>query len=267
MRPSVSPPFFSRAVLTTQSMLASLPAKDPDPRTDNSDTAPDQMWRDPQNKTRSVARQICRKWTTAQYQVADALDGRNPQLLTRPVQYLEVFQKQVKDRLVTIAQGHHHSPWVIACKDAYQELYKWRKPWGPKSKETDWAPFRFKIPPFELDERLTNFPPPLWAPKTVGPQPLPTPAESFLLPTEIAEGGLILVKAANPQGWSCYQIPKGKEAEVEAVWEKTPYGKALPDNRPYDKTVENLRAQVRRSRPCGTPIPWYRLAEVRHHSS
>ncbi|KAK7909063.1 hypothetical protein PG985_014941 [Apiospora marii] len=206
-------------------------------------TAPVQEWRDPQDHTKSVTEMFQRR-------------RGNVRVLNPPYEWLAEFKNIIKDKLFTISQVYH-SRWVAECINTCNELEKRRGPWGDT-----WAPFIFRVPRFEPNNRIAaSSLSALWL-KSDAPGYQSRPEERFLLPKEIFEHGLVLVKAASPQGWSCYEIPKGQGAAVRNVWVKTPYGRALPGNRPGDKTVADLRAALRRSRPRGTLIPWYWLAEV-----
>ncbi|KAK8108985.1 hypothetical protein PG984_014786 [Apiospora sp. TS-2023a] len=187
---------------------------DPDRRTNNTAECLWQVWQDPQDATAIVGKDLSRSWEQVPYDIGSALDGSNLRRLDHPVQYLQVYEREIKDKLSSLAQVHH-SPWVSQCTVIYKELLFARRALGPKYRATDWAPFRYSIPAFRLDDKIADFPLPVWAPLSQGPVFQPTLAELFLLPTEIFERGLILIKTANPQGWSCYPIPKSIDAEAE----------------------------------------------------
>ncbi|KAK7999142.1 cytochrome b5-like Heme/Steroid binding domain-containing protein [Apiospora marii] len=238
-------------------MMASLPAM-PIRGGDTKSSNPPQIWRDPRAPKSRVPADFWRKWDTEEYEVT-SIDGSNPQKLSHPEQYLWVIRTQLIDSgLLSTAPGLHQ-PWAAACIRSYNELCRLRG--GTSSRARDWAAFNFRVPRFEVDTRLAAYPLPSWEPKAEAPVMLEPRAERCLLPAEIAQDSLLLIKTADPQGWSCYPIPPELLTEVSKVWVKTPYGKALPGN-DARKGVRNLRASLRQSPSRGTLIPWYRKPEV-----
>ncbi|KAK7960641.1 cytochrome b5-like Heme/Steroid binding domain-containing protein [Apiospora saccharicola] len=215
-----------------------------------------QIWQDPTDvepKSR-VGDRFGQKADSKDY-VVTSIDGSNPQKLTHPSQYLEVMGAELIDKGLSHTHENVHRPWATACIQSYHELLKLRQIGGAASERRHWARFDFRVPPCRLDNGLADCPPPYWEPKSKGPDPQPPRAERFLLPTEIHEKELLLIKTANAQGWSCYPVDKSKHAEVQKYWVKTPYGRALQDNN-GDEAVWKLRAELRKSRPSGILIPW-----------
>ncbi|KAK7962830.1 uncharacterized protein PG986_003655 [Apiospora aurea] len=212
-------------------MLASLPAKDLVGANNNPGNSV-QRWRDPRDNTNRVQATWSRRQATVACEVGSVLGG-NSRSLEHPLDYLKVYEIEIVDKLRNIASTHHANFVSLGG-----------------------------VPPFESNAAVANFPLPPWKTRDQGPAPQPSPAERFLLPIEISKEGLILIQAANAQGWLCYLVPASKSKEVRDVWVKTPYGKALPANDRVDKRVQELRAELRKSNPSGILIPWCQRTEV-----
>ncbi|KAK6823010.1 cytochrome b5 [Apiospora arundinis] len=241
-------------------MMASLPAQTL--RAGNTrNTVRRQIWWGPRD-TDIVGRRFGRIWPGKEFRVQSA-DGRTTSQLWHPRQYVTIAKEILDTKLASThlswIEGVQN-PWINACFRLCNDLWE-RRPLGcdPKS----FTEFAFKIPPFTVDQTISSLGKALRAPKE-GPADYAgkvIPAERFLTPSEVAEDNLVLVRTANTEGWSCYAVPESIADTMQDFTVLTMCGWALP----YDNEVagvSSVRAELRKKRPQGVLIPWYRLTEV-----